>query len=797
MKNIQDVREAAILQAEDSLSIFQSKLEALGLQILETQEADELVELLRDNERALVALYLEKADAFLPKNEKEEEKKSMEGYIWNYFFSEKFKNLSLLIRDTLLQVCISQQTLAEKRIGKEKAQNHLESCKALLNEAIAVTCRELAGEIQVLKSKEGALERKFETILHLKNPWKIYREQYTTILKQIEEILSADDLIQETIMTFTLIRSNLERMGFDIKKQNHVFLQKTQECQKLFENLERSNHIDETLQWMEAILEELLKFEGKQEHQVRILEGWLESLKSFTVPVNSRGGLLVTKQVDFKKVTTKWLDYFILPDIIELWEDQETIISRIKHVISQVRGSLSIAKKAESPANFNSDRNAIQLLLDGIRENARRATGLLIHIDQTIRSDFWVTTVYADQEFLKVPLQTSFTSLRPKNHPLGQWLQRTVGSLLSSIDKKYKETREKTPHQELELALQVIENRTHPDHPDHYHALFLTKNFVGDLFLVPRTEIENKLEEIVQQWRAGKSRSILIGGAPLCGKSTMAEHLSKVDFPKQTILLTPNSELSVEGRKFKTTQDLKAALDFVRKAIHTSSPLVLIDDLQLWRSREHSLLSNVQALLDFISTHGDRSLILATLPDILVKHLDSRLSFSSSFTHYFDLNQSSTDQIYRAIMLRHGASHKVLFHQHEEEPFTEREIQKKIQTLCKKFEYNLGAVLQAWTFCTRVFEGERVQFVEKNIELNDFFTAEEVLLVKHILLFGYGTDLEFKTFFKDRFEVEIRPAIRRLLNIHILGRNEAGQLVLQDGVKQDVYSLLKYKEIFN
>lgn len=796
MGKIQDVREPAILQTEDSLNTFQLNLEELILAISKSSSSEELIELLSHSQNELVSYYILEADAFIPKSEKEEIKPSMMSYLWNYFLPERFKNLSLLIRDTLLQLCIAQQNLAEKQITNEKANEHFEACQSLLIEALQSICKEMTGEIKVLKSKEGALERKFESILHLKNPWIIYKEQYTRILKQVDQILGANDFVKETIMTFTLIRSNLERMGFDIKKQNMVFLQKTQECQMLFENLEANDKIDEALNWLEAVLEELVKFEGKQEHQVRVLEGWLESLKSYTIPVGSADGVLLTKQIDFKKTTTKWLDYFILPDIIELWEDQETIISRVKHVITQVRGSLTIAKKSDTPPNFNSDRNVIQLLLNGITENSRRATDLLIHIDETIQSKFFVITIYEDAEFLKVPLQTSFAGFRSKNDSIGQWFRKNFDSLLRRIDKKYKETREKTQHQELEMALQVIENRSHPDHPDHYHALFLTKNFVGDLFLVPRLEIEKQLEDIVAQWKSGKSRSILLAGAPLCGKSTMAEHLAKVDFPKQTILLSPNTDLIVEGRKYRTTYNLKEALDFVKRALHNLSPLVLIDDVQLWRNKENSLLSNVKSLMEFLSTHGSRTLVLATIPDILVKHLDSRMTFSSSFTNYFDLNTSSVEQIYRAIMLRHGASHKVLY-QGEDHALTDREIQKKVQTLAKKFESNIGAVLQAWTFCTQVFESDRIQFVDKNIELNDFFSQSEVLLLKYILLYGYGSELEFKTFFEDRFDTEIRPAIRRLLNIHILGRNEEGQLIVMDNVKQDVYSLLKYKEVFS
>ncbi len=793
MDKIQDIRTAAIPQVKDSLAEFQSSLESMAGK-LGTIEGP-LSSLLLSNAKNLTDQYFREADKYFPKSESEEEIPSMEGYLWDYFLPEKFKDLQILLRDTILQEKIAEHLLAEKKIEKSSLSNHTLDSKEIIQEALASVQKEMAGEIEVLKTKEGALERKFEEVLHLKNPWGVYKAQFETLNKQMVDIISTDDLMKETIMTFSLIRSNLERMGFEIRGQNRAFLHRARESERLVSELEKTLEIDKALKWLEDVLEELLTFEGKQDHQVRILEDWLGSLKSFSVPAASNNGALITKNIDFKKTTTKWLDYFILPDIIELWEDQEGMISRIKHVISQIRGSLTIAKQSEGNQNFKSDHQAVSRLLEGIQENSTRATNLLIHIDETIKKDFYATSVYEDSEFLKVPLQTTFGTINNRNKNLGQQLKNGWDSFLQLLGRKYRETKEKSAHEKLEIAMQVIENRTHDLHPDHYHTLFLTKNFVGDLFLVPRKEIEDQLDLIVEQWRGGKSRSILLAGAPLCGKSTMAEHLSKVAFPKNTILLSPETDLVVEGRKYRATHNLKESFDFIKRSMQNSSPLIIIDDLHLWRDKKNSLLSNIKAITDFITTHGKRALVLATLPEVMVKHLDTRLQFSASFTNFFNLDSASIEQIYKAIMLRHRASHKTLFDSEDQE-LTEREINRKIWSLSKKFDFNLGAVLQAWTFSTDLIEEDAVKFADRNIQLNDFLTPKEIIILKHCLLYGFGTELEFKNYFPDRFEVEFRPAIRKLLNIHILGRDEKGRLIVEDLIKQDVYTLLKYKEVF-
>ncbi len=793
MNKIQDFREAAIPQTKDGLVEFQTLLEDLRNRLSSDQK--DWITSLPDEAKLLIDKYFLEADPHCPKDEKEEETPSLEGYLWDYFLPEKMKNLLILIRDIQVEHQIGSSHLADKRISKENLDNHADASLKILIEALETVGSEMAGEIQVLKTKEGALDRKFEDVIHLKNPWQVYRSQFENLVAQMSQLAGTNRLLGETMMTFSLIRSNLERMGYDVRKQNLVFLHKAQESRNLFNGLETNGEIDQVLNWLEGVLDELVSFEGKQEHQVRVLEGWLESLKSFEVPVRVDNGLLITKSIDFKKTTTKWLDYFILPDIIELWEDQETLISRIKHVISQVRGSLSIAQSTEGKPNFNADRQVIDQMLIAIRDNTARSNSLLLHIEEIIKKDFFVSALYDDKEFLKVPLQTTFGGHIRKNDSFEGRLKVIWESILKNVDRKYKDSKPKTHHEELEIALQVIENRSHPPHPDHYHALFLTKNFVGDLFLVPRQDIEDQFGHIVDQWKSGKGRSILLSGGPLCGKSTMAEYLSKTYFPKDTVLLSPNTDLIIEGRKFRTSYDLKEAIDFVRRAIQNTAPLILIDDLNLWRDRKISLVSNVRALMDYLSTQSRKAMVLVTLSDLLMKHLDSRLHFSEGFTNHFDLNVSTQNQIYKALMLRHGASHKVVFGKEESEVFTDRELEKKIQALGKRFDQNLGAVLQAWTFCTQVQSEERIRLVERNVQLNDFLSPAETLVLKHCLVFGRTTELELKSFFSTRFETEVKPAVRKLLNIHILGRDEGGNLIIEDLMKQDVYTLLKYKEV--
>lgn len=795
MEQIKDPTSILPETEPNGINSFLAEIADFLTQISEVKDSESLYTAIHFQFPKIIESFLTSAQALTPKDEKKGLQPSLEVYLWHYFFPEKIKNFSLLQRDILIQLSIAQNREKEHRITKEEVKEHFNSCKDLLTSEIETTHKEMQGEVKVLLEKEGALDRKLESIQHFKSPWPVYHKQLETILEQVHEINTAKDLIKETIVSFTLIRSNLERMGLEIRKEDELFLLRSTESLELLSQINNQEKLKEGLNWFENLLEDLMKLEGKKENQIRTLEDWVESLQSFTVPVGTADGLLLEKTIDFKKTTTKWLDYYILQDVTELWEEQEALTTRMKHVLSSIRGSLSILMKTESLSSFHAEKETLDQLLESQRKNNIRSLELLAKVDEVMEKDFAVTQLYIEVEYLKVPLQTSFSRLGNGNESFKKKASLFLKKIGSIIGQQYEETKEKTPHQELEKGLKIIDNRSIKPHTDHYHALFLTKNFVGDLFLVSRKIIEDQLEETFRQWRLGHGRSILLSGSSFSGKTTLAEHISKHFFPKKTLVLHPDADIIIEGRKFRTTKDLKEALDFVKRSVSATAPLVILDDLHLWRDQEHSLLKNMQALMDFISNQSQRILVCATISEVLQKHLDSRIPFSLTFTSLFSTSKASGEQIFKAIMLRHGASHKEVVDK-SDNTLTDRQLEKKILSLCKQFDYNLGAVLQAWTFCTDIHGNDEIKYIDKEILLNDFLSDEEVLILKYCLLYGYGTELELKNFFKSRFEGDIKPSIRKLLNINILDRNDSGSLIIKDSIKQEIHTILSDREVF-
>ena len=84
-----------------------------------------------------------------------------------------------------------------------------------------------------------------------------------------------------------------------------------------------------------------------QQHQQEFIQSIAVKTENFTkinLPVGTQGGMLLEKPVDFGKSVKKWMDFNLLPMVIDLWEHQGDLLSFIKHSILNLKGSLSIAK---------------------------------------------------------------------------------------------------------------------------------------------------------------------------------------------------------------------------------------------------------------------------------------------------------------------------------------------------------------------------------------------------------------------------------------------------------------------
>lgn len=763
-------------------------------QIRTQSTAEELYLFLLDQCPKLLLIYVKDGEEAFRDLDPNEIVSDPEIYLLHFSYPDRIKSLGLLCRDIMLQLSIAKLRKSEELITEKVFNAHFSDSLQLLVTEFEQSFSYFQQEREKMLSNREILQRKLESIKHLLNPWNLYRGQLLTLIEQFKEIDLSDNKLNQTIIHYFQIKELVIQMRGDVVSLNDLFSKKAKESLAELKNLEDKVGLDQIINGFGQLVNLAVGQDVRSETSMRTLEDIVNKLPVLTVPIAAKEGYLIYRKIDIRKSVQKWLDYEILPYLIDLWDNEEASYSHLTNVSSRVKNSLLIAQKTQNLTGFHGEIDSLSTIVSEQEETITKSKKMVQHIDEQLSTKFKVTEIYKEEEYLKVPLQTNFARFTGNNPGNLGKLTHLAKQVFENLGKKVIEVTEKTPHQKLETALEILETRNGKESPDHYHSLFLNKNFIGDLFLVKRTSFESELEKIVNYWNKGQNRSLAVVGDPLSGKSTLLEFGTHLFQSNEVHFLKPDSDLTIEGRKYKNSKNLADTFTFIKRSISNSKPILVIDDLHLWRDSTNSLVANAVALVDFITSNTTKAFVIIGISNALRLHLDTRLSFSLGFTNLMNINTATMEEIYKAVMLRHGASHRPIFEK-EGVLMNEVDLRKKISWLSKKYDYNIGAVLQAWIFCTDIEPDSSIRFTEKETHLNDFLSTSELLILKNCLLFGYTTDLELKNLFTDRFELEFKPAIRKMLNIGILGRDGSGALIVKNTVRQDIYSILKYREL--
>ncbi|MGB5229122.1 MAG: hypothetical protein WBN55_12725, partial [Eudoraea sp.] len=123
---------------------------------------------------------------------------------------------------------------------------------------------------------------------------------------------------------------------------------------------------------------------------------------------------------------------------------------------------------------------------------------------------------------------------------------------------------------------------------------------------------------------------------------------------------------------------------------------------------------------------------------------------------------------------------------------TDKQIEQNIRRLCRTLDFNLGEVLQAWTYGTTMIADNKVIYKDSQVEFADFFTSKELLVLKYVVLYTYVNEVILKDFLGKRFDQTYKSTIRRLTNTKVLLRDEMGELRINTVLAHDIRELLKY-----
>ncbi|MFA9371591.1 MAG: ATP-binding protein [Labilibaculum antarcticum] len=714
----------------------------------------------------------------------------------HYLLPELFKDTMLIHRDVLLQVHISQNKKQESLVDDKAVSHHLNESKAILEKAIKSLVQKISAERNPLQHTDKKRKKLVSKAKHQQNPWEIYKNQFLTIQNQAKEIEKSTQSLSDVILIFKDIKNHTQNICSTLINELESSKQTIAMVMDSVQNLDEPVKTSDTISLIEDILDDLDLKNPQQESYAFDIESKIAALKENNIPVASEDGLLLIKKINFNKSAKKWLNYMLLPDLIELWQNRVNLIAFYKHSLLNLKSSLTLLKNNNTLQTLPSQVQSLQNLLQSVNTNEKLQRKIISQVQENLNSDFLVTNIYDTEDFLKVSLQSSITQLTSSKNNFFLDVKKRIKDLQSFFSTRYEISTVKSPFKKLENASKCIEYRTFKASNVHYDTLFLNKNFIGDLFLVPRESEKQKLQETLNLWKKGHSKAILVVGNNLSGKSTFIESVAKDYFDKQSIVLEVDSTISVEGRKFKTTKNLAEALQHIKKHTYNFKPLLVIDNLELWRDKNHSFLDNVRAAIEFAESESDQVFVIMTTSNAMQSHLDKRLPFSHSFSSIIDVNKAKVDEIYKAILLRHGASHRNLVNE-KGLPLLNKQLELYVQKLCRDYDYNMGEVLQAWTYAITTADDNNVVYKEKEYEFEDFFNNEEIIILKYVLLYKHINEIVLKTFLGKRYDSSFKSGLKRLTNTKVFLRNPEGNLVLNPVLYHNIREILKYRGVLN
>ena len=145
--------------------------------------------------------------------------------------------------------------------------------------------------------------------------------------------------------------------------------------------------------------------------------------------------------------------------------------------------------------------------------------------------------------------------------------------------------------------------------------------------------------------------------------------------------------------------ELAPVLQFIKDNTLNEQPLVWLDDLELWTDANVSYAENVRQLRNYIDRYSNRIFFMVATSNWQRARLAKSFALNDFFQAEINLDRMPLEEIQRAILIRHGATHKTLVDQAGEKtsPQDFTRMTKRIHTAT---EGNIGDALNRWSAAT-------------------------------------------------------------------------------------------------
>ncbi len=715
----------------------------------------------------------------------------------SYLWFEEAKSFMLLWRDILLQ---EQKAMLMELDGKVTKEN-LAKLQAASKDTLTKASEDIKGfynkSLATFKRGDKKNLQQIKKWQFQENPWSMYQAQIEQIAKQCKDAEIQQNGLQNTAKGFheikQLVKETISSCEHELDQLSVI---STDAKQFIEEHIESKPgkvaiHLEE--------LENTIMIPGIFTSFSQDLDAKIANLAAkMQVAIDTNAGMVQTKEANFKKNARQWLDSEIVPILHEVWELTEGAEHNMKMSLVNVRNrAVLLANELKEGTSTNFEKASYCQPLEAMIKKVNNWTAKIKELEQLIEQrledSFHLSSIYnAEKDFLPVSLQSTLSQYNIGENEI---VKKARTQLISRPRNILKRFRDKVSEQgnlsDSEKIVRTIEDRSVKTDNSQYTSIFQTKGYIGESFWVGRKQELQRVHNLVDQWELGYRGTLLLSCSRLSGKSLFGDVVANRYFPRKTIRLSPNTHMNTEGRKWTTTTDLKEALDFVKKIAIKNRICVWIDDLELWQDPATPLGQNVRHLQEHMDQLGTQLFYIVSMGKWLEEHLQKTHLFRDSFQARIQLNNMSVAEIQQAILIRHGATHKILVdaegNEIESEAFT-----KMSTAICTAARGNIGDALNRWAASIRKVGDEQVTHDRiSTYPLPDFLSPNGALLLSTIFKEKRTNEYRLRRLFGASFKEKYSHILQRFISIGILKRQIDGMLEVNESIANDLGEMLR------
>lgn len=681
--------------------------------------------------------------------------------------AEEIKHYLLFLRNCMIEYVKAEVQLTDEVIDAAQFDAYIETLESSMTNAKRDLELSRSAGLQTLADSglpEGYMNQK--KVYH--NPIEIYRSQFALIKSQAQEILSQRQKIRSIQNQFSFIKKKL-----------------INQLEELITSIEDRKQLkDNGLMALEDMKEIEIDIAAKEKIVANAIEklylpsSWVDDLKTFfsNLPneeliVGHREGNVVTRSLPLNNLLSRWLTGEILPEHKIL---QNMLRSSYGYYHSSYRSVLTKMKLI----NEDNQTALMQEVKASIEKTVRHEDGSTKGLQQgvdklrsEIENTLKLSTLFSDEKWLDISMQNAYS------HHFKEGSGGILDYLIAKqqqIKVQFNAWRESTLSTNFNLNEQLIDFNQHKlidEQLDTYADIFLDETGQSEYYLINRERHLDRIKEEKVKWENGFGTSTLITGTFRCGKSTFISQVSKHYWPKMSIYLKPDSLMTLEGRKFKTSFDIDDALEEILKSIHAESKYCLIiEDLESWRDSEYSVQHTIQVLIRFFNKHRPNIFSICSFNSHFLHASNACYDLLDYFTCVIDLSKATSSQFTDTLKIRNLANQKDLYGR-DAKLLSDWSIGRSAKKILSNNHGNIGSALLDWVSNIEVKE-DKLVFSEKRLKVPKFLQDQYLFILKHVLIYKKSKQQDLVKLRSNISPEETRNLIGKLLRLKVLIRNE-------------------------